>query len=223
MKAQQPNALLPQPNQPHRTVPPPKTYVHAAARWFIKPLVKTSVTPNHITTVRLITAVLAAGAFAMGKPFWNFYGGLIFILSAFIDRADGELARVSGRTSPEGHAYDLLCDALANTLAFIGIGIGLRHGPLGSWTILLGLIAGAAIGGIFWLIAKIETAKKDGTPVFASKAGFDPDDGLFLLGPIAWAGAKALAPLLIAAAIGAPLFAIWTAYRDRRALFANQG
>lgn len=186
------------------------------------PLVNTSVTPNQITTVRLITAIMAAAAFAIGSQRTFFYGGLIFIFSAFIDNADGELARVTGRTSPGGHAYDLFCDALANTLAFVGIGIGLRHGPAGMWAVGLGLLAGIAIGGIFWMIARIEAARKDGRPVFAGRGGFDPDDGLFLLGPIAWIGTKALWPLLVAAAIGAPLFALWTAYRDRRALFAEQ-
>lgn len=185
------------------------------------PLTKTSVTPNHITTVRLVTAIMAAVAFAVGTQKAFLYGGLTFMLSAFIDNADGELARVSGRTSPGGHTYDLLCDALANMLAFMGIGIGLRHGPLGLWAVCLGVIAGAAIGGIFWLIARIEEARKDGAPVFASKAGFDPDDGLFLLGPIAWFGSAALWPLLVAAAIGAPLFALWTAYRGRETFFAD--
>lgn len=185
------------------------------------PLVRTSVTPNHLTTLRLITAIMAAAAFAVGTSRWFFIGGLIFILSAFIDNADGELARVSGRTSPGGHTYDTVCDALANMLAFIGIGVGLRHGLVGSWTIALGLIAGIAIGGIFWMIARIEQARKDSRPVFPSRAGFDPDDGMFLLGPMAWLGTKALWPLLVAAAIGAPLFALWTAYRDREALFTE--
>lgn len=36
------------------------------------------------------------------------------------------------------------------------------------------------------------------------RKGVDPDDVLFLLGPIAWLGA--MAALLIAASIGAPLF-----------------
>jgi len=202
-------------------VPPPSTYIHAAARWTIRPLVHTRVTPNHLTTVRLITAILAAAAFALGTRQGFVTGGVIFVLSAFIDNADGELARVSGRTSPGGHAYDSLCDALANVLAFVGIGIGMRHGPAGLGAVGLGVVAGGSIGAIFWMIARIESRRPDGGPAFAAHGGFEPDDGLFLLGPLAWMGAPALGPLLVAAAVGAPSFALWTAYRERAVLFAN--
>lgn len=201
---------------------PPKTWIHFVARWAIKPLVNTSVTPNQLTTVRLLTALMAAAAFAVGTGEWFFYGGWIFVVSAFFDRADGELARLSRRTSPGGHAYDLICDVLASTLAFIGIGIGLRDGPMGLWSAALGLIAGLAIAVIFWVIELIRAAKNDGRHVYPTRGGFDPDDGLFLVGPIAWMGAQALWPLLIAAAIGAPLFAFWTAYRDRGVLFSRR-
>lgn len=197
--------------------------MHAVARWAIKPLVHTTVTPNQLTTVRLITALMAAAAFAVGTHQWFFYGGCIFIISAFFDRADGELARLSKRTSPGGHKYDLFCDLLAATLAFVGIGFGLRNGPVGLWSIGMGTISGVSIAMIFWVIELIRAAKADGKHVFPTRGGFDPDDGLFLLGPIAWLGVTALWPLLIAASIGAPLFAIWTAYRDRRVLFNRAG
>lgn len=189
------------------------------ARWAIRPLVHTRVTPNQLTTVRLITAILAAAAFAVGTHEWSFYGGWIFIVSAFFDRADGELARLSNRTSPGGHLYDLRCDLLASTLAFMGIGIGLRNGPIGPWSVLLGFVAGVGIAMIFWLIEVIRAARKDGKHVYPTHGGFDPDDGLFLVGPMAWLGAPVLWPLLVAAAIGAPLFACWTAYLGRHVLF----
>lgn len=186
------------------------------------PLVKTPVTPNHLTTVRLVTAIAAACAFAVGTHQADVIGGIIFIISAFFDRADGELARVSGKTSPWGHVYDLICDVLACTLAFIGIGVGLRAGPIGAWSIALGIASGVSIGLIFWVIEKIKDAKANGEHAFPTRGGFDPDDGLFLLGPIAFMGPSALWPLLVAAAIGAPLFALWTTYRDRRLLFPGR-
>lgn len=214
-------SLKQSPGQPAKLAPP-KTWVHAAARWAIRPLVHTSVTPNHLTTMRLVTALLAAGAFAVGTARMNLLGGVIFVFSAFLDRADGELARLSGRASPGGHKYDLICDVLACTLAFVGIGIGLRDGPAGLWSVALGLVAGAATGTIFWVIEVIKALKQDGRHVFPTRGGFDPDDGLILLGPIACFGDPALWPLLIAAVIGAPLFAFWTVYRERRVLFGRK-
>lgn len=205
-----------------RFVPPPRTWAHVVARWMILPLVNTPVTPNHITTIRLITGVAAAVLFAQGNVASTFWGGFLFAFSALVDRADGELARVSGRTSPGGHAYDFKCDAVSSSLAFLGIGIGLRFESIGWWSGVLGLIGSVSVAAIYWLVTRIEAAKKDRKPVFSGAGRFDPDDALFLLGPIAWMGPKALWPLIVSAAIGAPLFLVWAVLRDRKALFSKE-
>ena len=57
------------------------TWVHKAARWCVRPLVSTRVTPNHITTVRLLTGLAAAVAFAVGEQEWTFGE---FILRALV-------------------------------------------------------------------------------------------------------------------------------------------
>jgi len=188
---------------------PPGTYVHAAARWCVRPLVSTAVTPNHLTTLRLASGFAAAGAFALGARPWDVVGGILFVLSAFLDRADGELARISGKTSPGGHTYDLLSDAISNVIAFIAIGIGLSHGPLGASALVMGVIAGGAIAAIFWLVQLLENAGS----AFSGAAGFDPDDALFIVGPAAWFGF--LVPLLYAAAIAAPVFLVYALFKLR--------
>ena len=66
--------------------------MHAVARWCILPLVKTSIMPNHITHLRLLTGIGAAVAFGVGNYFCSAWGGAIFFISAMLDRADGELA-----------------------------------------------------------------------------------------------------------------------------------
>ncbi|MDQ2694334.1 MAG: CDP-alcohol phosphatidyltransferase family protein [Pseudomonadota bacterium] len=183
------------------------TWTHRLARRLVRPLVDTAVTPNHLTTLRLLTGLGAVALFALGSRGGEVWGGVLFVLSAFLDRADGELARIGGRTSPGGHIYDLLCDALVTALLFVGIGIGLRHGPLGGWAVLLGMLAGGAVAFIFWLLARL-----DDDP-FAGAGGFDPDDLLYLVGPLAWLGW--LQPFLLAAGAGAPAFAAWAAWRHR--------
>ena len=185
------------------------TWVHRAARWCVRPLVATPVTPNHLTTLRLATGIAAAAAFAVGTRSWDNWGGVLFVLSAFLDRADGELARISGKTSPLGHKYDLASDVASNVLAFAAIGIGLSHGPLGGWALLLGAVAAGAVGAIFWLVQQMANVGEE----FAGAGGFDPDDALFIVGPAAWAGV--LAPLLYAAALCAPLFLVFALWRYR--------
>lgn len=211
------NASMDAEPRPAVVVPPPKTWAHRLARWTILPLVHSRVTPNHLTTARLVTGVAAAGAFAMGDYLWTVCGGVLFVISALLDRADGELARVSGRCSPGGHRYDMICDVLVNVLLFVGIGIGLST-VLGTWGPALGVIAGGAVGAIFAVVARLETAGASAEEAFGSAAGFDPDDALFLIGPVAWF--DALLPLLLAAAVGAPaflLFAWWRYHRIRAA------
>ena len=55
-------------------------------------------------------------------------------MSNFLDHTDGELARMSGKSSRLGHLYDLASDAAVTILLFmaIGIGVGTSAGaPLG--------------------------------------------------------------------------------------------
>ncbi|MCH8834893.1 MAG: CDP-alcohol phosphatidyltransferase family protein, partial [Proteobacteria bacterium] len=66
----------------------------------VRPLVGTAVTPNHLTTLRLATGLAAAGALAVGTSPWQHVGAAIFVVSLVLDRADGELARLAGKTSP---------------------------------------------------------------------------------------------------------------------------
>ena len=59
------------------------------------------------------------------------------LVSLLLDRADGELARQTGRSSLGGYRYDLVCDCIGNIVAFIGLGIGLRA-AMGPLAVLLG-------------------------------------------------------------------------------------
>jgi phosphatidylglycerophosphate synthase len=186
--------------------------VHKAARVAVRPLVRTSVAPNHLTTLRLLTGFAAAMAFAAGTRRWEIAAGVIFVLSAFLDRADGELARLSGKTSKSGHVYDLASDVASNVMVFAAIGIGLSHGTLGATALAMGMVAAVAVGAIFWLV----TLTDGGTgEAFSGGGGFDPDDALFIVGPAAWL--HLLEPLLYAAAIGAPVFLVFALWRYLRA------
>jgi len=48
-----------------RAVPLPRPWDARAARWLVTPLVPTRVTPNHLTTLRLLIGV--AGAFYLAR------------------------------------------------------------------------------------------------------------------------------------------------------------
>jgi len=178
-------------------------------------LVGTRVTPNQLTTLRLLTGLAACGALAVGGWHGNLWGGVLWVLSAFLDRADGELARLANAQSPGGHLYDYVTDVLCTTLFFIAVGFGLRHGALGNWAVALGLVAGLSVGWASLLSEALEQRKRDGIKAYEGAGGFDFDDIMYLFGPIAWL--SLLSPLLVGAAVGGPAFAILTWLRLRRA------
>ena len=196
------------------------SWTHKMARFCILPLVNTCITPNHLTTLRLITGVAACSLFAIGTTEWNLYGGLLWILSAFLDRADGELARVSGKTSPRGHQFDYFSDVFVTALFFIGIGIGLRGSLLGEinlglWSIAMGVSATAGVIAAEILAEKIDQTQKDtGEKAYAGFAGFDFDDVLYLFAPVVWLNLHLL--FLVGASLGAPVFALLTWYRFKK-------
>jgi phosphatidylglycerophosphate synthase len=190
---------------------PYTSWTHRLTRLMVRPLVHTAVTPNHLTTGRLVTGVAACGAFAVGDATWDFWGGVIWIVSCLLDRADGELARLSGRTSPGGHQYDYACDIIVNGLLFVGIGVGLRDSALGGWAIVLGVLAGASIVIASVLAELMEKADDSGQKAWSGVAGFDFDDMLYLFAPFAWLGWFLY--ILVGAAIVSPIMALLTAWR----------
>jgi archaetidylinositol phosphate synthase len=189
------------------------TWIHRGVRILIRPLVQTPITPNLLTSLRLLGGVGAAGAFAVGTFEWQRIGAIIFLVSMVLDRADGELARLSGKTSLSGHLYDLVSDALSNGLAFVGLGIGYIGTTLGLWAVGLGLLAGGAIATILLMVMRAEGSSGSRSAELKGAAGFDPDDAIVVV-PIAvfLGGGKVL---LIAAAVGAPLFACFFFWRFR--------
>ena len=193
--------------------PPHTSWTHRLTRLMVRPLVASAVTPNHLTTARLITGIAACGAFAVGTESWDLPGGLLWIVSCLLDRADGELARLSGRTSPGGHQYDYACDLIVNVLVFLAIGIGLRHSGLGWWAPALGLLAGLSVAIASVLSERLEKAADTGHKAYAGIAGFDFDDLLYLFAPAAWFGWFLY--ILVGAAMVGPLLAILTTWRLR--------
>ncbi|MDJ0733352.1 MAG: CDP-alcohol phosphatidyltransferase family protein [Nostocaceae cyanobacterium] len=183
----------------------------------ILPLQDSWVTPNHLTTVRLVTGLSAAAALAVGNPTWNNIGAGLFVLSNFLDHTDGELARVSGKTSKFGYLYDLISDAIINTLFFVGIGYAMRNSQLGLWALLMGIISGLSVACIFTCIFllhnNMEQRQSKAAIPLPKLSGFEIEDILYLF-PIVVI-LDSLVPFLTAATIGAPAFALWVIWQYR--------
>ena len=190
---------------PHRPMSH-DTWIHRIARVCVAaPLAGTRVTPNHLTALRLVLGLAAAMAFASGERDLVLAGRAVFLVSMLLDRADGELARLTGR-SRFGRLFDIAADAVCDCLVLVAIGIGARHGVFGGWAIAMGALGGVSVAGIFLALLHVETRRGAGAVGLSGPAGFDPDDAMVLI-PIALAAGLA-DWLLLASALTAPAVAL---------------
>ena len=182
----------------------------------MRPLAGTRITPNHVTTLRLAGGLAAAAAYAVGTTGWDYAGSALFVVALVLDRADGELARLGGKTSSWGHTYDLIADSISNAAAFIGIGIGLRDSLLGWWALPIGATAGGSIAFILWMTIQIEAREGARAAELGGGAGFDPDDAVLMV-PLAMALGGGV-PLHVVAVVGTPAFAVYFYWHFRAKL-----
>ena len=187
------------------------------ARRLITPLKDSWVTPNYLTSIRLLVGLAAAAAFVPGTYAWSNIAALLLVISNFLDHTDGELARLTGKSSRIGHWYDLASDAAVTIVLFVAMGAGIavkRELLLGLPPIVPGAAAGVAIALIFWLRMQIENLGGKTASRQASMGGFETEDVLYLLPLVTLC--NGVAPFVVTASIGAPLFAIWVIFDYRR-------
>lgn len=185
------------------------------AAHLVRPLAASALTPNHLTTVRLLVGLAGAFAFAAGS--WPNLAAVLIAASTFLDHTDGELARISGRSSRLGHYYDLASDFIVMFALFLGIGIGLSDGAAGRTAVFMGIAAGLAVAIMFHLRHVMERAAGKALTRQPALAGFEPEDVFYLLPLVTLF--DGLAGFLLAAGIGAPLAAllvVWQYLRFRR-------
>jgi len=196
-------------------VPPTNVpYDQRLARLLIRPLVNTPVHPNHLTTLSLLFGLAAALLFALGGPDRSSLAAGIYMFAVFIDHTDGELARLSGKTSPFGHRYDFVVGGLNYTMLFIGIGIGLSHGPMGVLALLLGFAAGLSNPFILTLRMRMDARFGKQAVKHPYFSGFEIEDFIYLIGPITWL--LGVYCFFIPYGLGTLGYLAWTIYEYRK-------
>lgn len=177
-----------------------RPYDARLAAWLVRPLQTGRVTPNHLTALRLTVGL--TGAWLFSTAMHPDLAAALIVVSNFLDHADGELARMSGKSSRFGHVFDLASDAVVTIGMFVGISIGLSS-AMGPWALWIGSIAGLAVAGIFHLRNLLETRYGKTATRQPRFAGFEAEDVLYLMPVVTMT--DLLAPFLHAAAVGAPL------------------
>lgn len=179
------------------------------ARLLVRPLARTRVSPNHLTAFTLLLALFAASLFTTGDPAAMNWGAGLFVVARFMDHFDGELARLTGKSSRFGYYFDYVAGALSYCAFFVCVGLGLSYGSLGRWGTMLGVVGALAALISMPLNVGIDETASDGKAVgYPAVAGFELEDGIYLIAPITWLGF--LPEFFVLAGIGAAVYCLWT-------------
>ena len=89
-----------------------------------KGFASTGLSPTFWTLVGLGFAILSAVTYGLGIEFGLIVGGVLLLISGFFDVVDGQVARVTGKTSKRGEYLDSMSDKIAEVAIFLGILVG---------------------------------------------------------------------------------------------------
>ena len=115
----------------------PRELQDALNRWLYHPLAwqlarllaRTPITPNAVSVIGGCFVIAAGFAYAQpGWPLPALAGMLLHMTWHVVDGADGDLARMTGRSSPVGEMVDGLCDYASHVVLYLTLGWLLAHG-----------------------------------------------------------------------------------------------
>ena len=89
-----------------------------------KSFAATGLSPNFWTSIGLVFAIASALIYGFNIEYGLIIGGIVLLISGFFDMVDGQVARVTGKTSKKGGYLDSMFDKIAETAIFLGILIG---------------------------------------------------------------------------------------------------
>ena len=109
---------------------------HPLAWWLARRVAPTPITPNMISIAGGLCVVAAAIAYTrLAWPVSAAVGLLLHMTWHVLDGADGDVARLTGRSGPIGEVVDGICDYAGHIVLYLALGAMLQH----------------AIGAIAWV------------------------------------------------------------------------
>jgi phosphatidylglycerophosphate synthase len=114
-------------------------YLHRrCSRWISRLLVRTPVTPNHVSLSSLAIGLVAIWCFWHATVASAWLGVLLYAVASIVDHADGEIARLTFQESRLGANLDWTIDTIIHAGIVLGIGVS-----SGGWPTSLVGLAGA--------------------------------------------------------------------------------
>lgn len=114
------------------------------AQWSTKVCVRFGLSPNQVTFIGFVLAIIATVLFARGRFGWGLLAGWMM---TFLDTVDGKLARVTITSSRFGHLFDHVIDLVHPPVWYVAWGLGLGVSHVGSPEISLNITLWVIIGG----------------------------------------------------------------------------
>lgn len=107
------------------------------AKFLVKYLIKTPITPNQVSLLALLSFLFAAFLLSFGKYNYDVIAGIMVLLALVLDHCDGGIARLKFKTSKYGAWLDNMCDTIGTYLVIFGATIGLyiRTYDILSWIV----------------------------------------------------------------------------------------
>jgi phosphatidylglycerophosphate synthase len=131
------------PRRPRELQDPLNHYLYHPLAWQLAlRLARTPLTPNMVSVIGAGFVVAAAAAYA--QPWWPLsalLGLALHMTWHVVDGADGDLARITGRSSPTGELVDGLCDYSSHVVLYVVLA-WLLDGQIGHVAWLFAVAAG---------------------------------------------------------------------------------
>ncbi len=104
-------------------------------------LLRTGITPNQITVISFLIALVGSAFLFLGTYAAGVLGGVLIQAGSVVDGSDGEVARLKGIATPRGAWLDTMLDRYADlAMTFAIVAAYARHLP-GSFPWITGMVA----------------------------------------------------------------------------------
>lgn len=115
--------------------------MHYMMLYVTRPLLKTNITPNQITTFWVILQIFASLMMVFGNYWFNVAGILIYTFAMLLDYVDGQIARIKKISTYKGIFLEELGLYFGNPIFFLCLGIGTARAFSDYRYFLLGVIS----------------------------------------------------------------------------------
>lgn len=142
-------------------------YGRPIARIIANSLIKTSVTPIHVTIGFIISGLLAIVCI-LSHQYWT--AAFFLVLKSILDAADGELARLKNTPSYTGRYFDSVSDFLLNVLFILTLWVVTQDSLLYAFLAFIGIQLQGTLYNYYYVILRNKYDGDTTSRIFEDKA-----------------------------------------------------